>query len=64
MAANCRNCDSILRCEGIWWKYLECPDCGYIYEHRFKKHPTHDELLEEYAKEPWNKRINYGNNEK
>ena len=54
--AKCRNCGEILGFGGIYWHKLECPICCYTYEHKFKTKPTCDDLLEEYAKEPWNKR--------
>ena len=53
--AVCRNCGELLRCRGIYWLRLECIRCGYIYKHKFKTRPNYDDLLEEYAKEPWNK---------
>ena len=55
--ARCRNCGEKLCCAGSFWKKLECVHCGYIYEHPFKKTPTHDELLDAYEKEDWDRRI-------
>lgn len=55
--AKCRNCGETLGFSGIYLIKLECPICAYTYEHKFKTKPTCDDLLEEYEKEPWNKRI-------
>ena len=55
--ARCRHCGEKLCCAGSFWKKLECVHCGYIYEHPFKKTPTHDELLDAYEKEDWDRRI-------
>lgn len=55
--ARCRNCGEKLCCTGSFWKQLECPHCGYIYEHPFKTRPTHDELLDAYEKEECDRRI-------